>query len=108
MSSKCKVGAVTAGFLPLSTILARPLPGSPAYSGSIIGQIAGVSRDSFSLQVREEGRKIFVDFLIGPATRIDGQLKVGANAGVEYMSLGNCNFATHVMTDAGNPLLADD
>lgn len=73
---------------------------SSALSGSVIGKIAGVSQDALSLQVAGENGRIVIHFLIGPGTRIDGELKIGVNAGVEYISLGTSNLAIRVIVDS--------
>jgi hypothetical protein len=72
---------------------------SPGGGGSVIGRIAGVTSDGFAMQVAADDGRMIMYFLLGPGTRIEGELKIGINAGVEYMALGSCNLATHVMAD---------
>jgi hypothetical protein len=100
MDSRFRVVAI--GFLLTCSVLIMCLPASPAISGSVIGKIAGVSRDAFALQVGGEDDRPFMHFLLTPTTRIDGELAIGANAGVEYMFVGSSNVAIHVMTDSSS------
>ena len=74
----------------------------PGSGGSVIGKIAGVSSDGLALQVTAADGRMVMYFLLGPGTRIEGELKVGIDAGVEYVALGSCNLATHVMVDSRN------
>jgi hypothetical protein len=69
----------------------------PSYSFSATGQIADSSEDVFSIFTNGNDGHIILSFMVGPMTRIDGELKVGASANVEYVSLGSCNLALHVV-----------
>ena len=61
----------------------------PGSGGSVIGRIAGVTPDGFALQVAADDGRMVMYFLLGPGTRIEGELKIGIDAGVEYMALGS-------------------
>jgi hypothetical protein len=79
-----------------------PVLALPGSGGSVIGKIAGVTADSFALQVAADDGRTMMYFLLGPGTRIEGEMKIGIDAGVEYIALGSCNLATHVMIDSRN------
>ena len=72
----------------------------PGAGGSVIGKIAGLTSDGFALQVAADDGRMVMYFLLSPGTRIEGELRIGVDAGVEYMALGTSNLATHVMADS--------
>jgi hypothetical protein len=80
-------------------LLAVPPAAAPGYSGNVVGKIAAVTPEAFSLWIAGD-REETVHFLFGLATRIEGEMKTGAYAGVEYFALGDSHFATHVIVDS--------
>jgi hypothetical protein len=95
----CRKRLLLRGFLVLAAVLIISPVTSYGHTGNAIGKIAGVTADGFSLRVVGENGHMVLNFLFGPATHIEGEMKVGASAGVEYVSLGNADFATRVSVD---------
>jgi hypothetical protein len=82
-----------------------PLPAQPAAghpqpipdNQSLSGTIAAVGDAEFSLQVAKNKDVSTVQFLVDDKTKVEGKLKVGAQATVEYRSNDGKNIAVHVI-----------
>ncbi len=79
-----------------------PQPFSKSYrpatqSGSVSGKISAVAADSFSVDVQKSQEPVSLKFLIDAKTKIDGKLKVGATAIVDYRTEDVNNIAVHVV-----------
>jgi hypothetical protein len=70
---------------------------SATQTGSVSGKISAVGGDSFSVDVQKSQEPVTLKFLIDDNTKIDGQLKVGATATVDYRTEDVKNIAVHVM-----------
>ena len=66
-------------------------------SGSVSGRISAVGGDSFSVDVQKGQEPVTLKFLIDDTTKIDGQLKVGATATVDYRTEELNNIAVHLV-----------
>jgi hypothetical protein len=70
---------------------------SATQSGSVSGKISAVGGDSFSVDVQNSRGPVTLKFRIDDNTKIDGQLKVGAAAMVDYRTEGLNNIAVQVI-----------
>ena len=66
-------------------------------SGSVSGKITAVGGDSFFVDVQKSQEPVTLKFLIDDITKIDGKLKVGATATVDYRTEDVNNYAVHVV-----------
>jgi len=66
-------------------------------TGSVSGKISAVGTDSFSVDVQKSQEPVSLKFLIDDHTQIDGKLKVGATATVDYRTEDVNNFAVRVV-----------
>ena len=66
-------------------------------SGSVSGKISAVGGGSFSVDVKKSQESVTLKFLIDDNTKIDGKLKVGAMATVDYRNEDVNNYAVHVV-----------
>ena len=66
-------------------------------SGSVSGKITAVGGGSFSVDVQKSQEPVTLKFLIDDNTKIDGKLKVGATATVDYRTEDVNNYAVHVV-----------
>jgi hypothetical protein len=66
-------------------------------TGSVSGKISAVGPDSFSVDVQKSQEPVTLKFLIDASTKIDGKLKVGAAATVDYRTEDVNNIAVHVV-----------
>jgi hypothetical protein len=66
-------------------------------SGSVSGRISAVSADSLSVDVQKSQEPVTLKFLIDNNTKIDGKLKVGITATVDYRTEDVNNIAVHVV-----------
>jgi hypothetical protein len=70
---------------------------SATQSGSVSGKISAVGGDSFSIDVQKSQEPVTLKFLIDDTTKIDGQIKVGATATVDYRTEDVKNIAVRVV-----------
>ena len=70
-----------------------PRPDNPSQSG----KIASIGDAAFSLEVANGQEKKTVEFLVDDDTKVEGKLKVGSQATVEYRSADGRNIAVHVV-----------
>lgn len=70
-----------------------PSPDNPSQSG----KIASIGDAAFSLEVTNGQEKKTVEFLVDGDTRVQGKLKVGALATVEYRTAEGRNIAVRVV-----------
>lgn len=61
------------------------------------GKIASIGDAEFSLEVTNGQERKTIEFLVDGDTRVEGKLKVGAQATVEYRSADGRNIAVHVV-----------
>ncbi|HKD52564.1 MAG TPA: hypothetical protein VKB90_17280 [Candidatus Acidoferrum sp.] len=70
-----------------------PGPDNPSQSG----KIASIGDAAFSIEVTNGQDKKIIEFLVDGDTKVEGKLKVGAQATVEYRSADGRNIAIHVV-----------
>jgi hypothetical protein len=70
---------------------------SATQSGSVSGKISAVGGDFFSVDVQKSQEPVTLKFLIDDTTKIDGQLKVGATATVDYRTEELNNLGVHMV-----------
>lgn len=61
------------------------------------GKIASIGDAAFSLEVTSGQERKTIEFLVDGYTEVEGKLKVGAPATVEYRSADGRNIAIHVV-----------
>jgi hypothetical protein len=91
--------------LALATLLAAVLVfatvGCPCLlatqSGSVCGKISAVAAASFSVDVQQSQEPAILKFLVDDTTKIEGQLKVGATAPVDYRTEDVNDIAVHAV-----------
>jgi hypothetical protein len=81
---------IPAGLVPASLL---PNPGNQSQSG----KIASIGDAAFSLEVTKGQERKTIEFLIDGDTKVEGKLKVGSLATVEYRSADGSNIAVHVV-----------
>jgi len=91
----CFTVASLAAPVPNRAIAARavPAPDNPSQSG----KIASIGDGAFSLEVNNGQEKKIIEFFVDDDTKVEGKLKVGSHATVEYRSTGGTNIAIHVV-----------
>jgi len=72
---------------------AVPVPDNPSQSG----KIASIGDAAFSLEVTNGQERKTIEFLVDDDTKVEGKLKVGSQATVEYRSADGRNIAIHVV-----------
>src|SRR5205807_2313299 len=70
-----------------------PVPDNPSQSG----KIASIGDAAFSLEVTNGQERKTIEFLVDDDTKVEGKLKVGSQATVEYRSADGKNIAIHVV-----------
>ena len=73
-------------------------PDNPSQSG----KIASIGDAAFSIEVTGGQDKKTIEFLVDGDTKVEGKLKVGAQATVEYRSADGRNIAIHVVVRPGS------
>ena len=66
------------------------------------GKIASIGDAAFSLEVTNGQQKKTIEFLVDDDTKVEGRLKVGSQATVEYRSADGRNIAVHVVVKAAS------
>jgi len=80
-----------------STALWAPLAAQQAEKGQTAsGKVTAVKDNSFSIEAKEGDTAKTINFVTDKNTKIDGQLKTGANVQVNYRIEGGKNIATQV------------
>ncbi len=64
---------------------------------SASGKISAIGDASFSVNVKKVQGWVTVQFLIDDMTAVEGRLKVGAHATVDYRTDDGTNIATHIV-----------
>ena len=77
-----------------------PAADNPSQSG----KIASIGDAAFSLEVTNGQEKKTVEFLVDDDTKVEGKLKVGSQATVEYRSADGRNIAIHVVVKPASAL----
>jgi hypothetical protein len=100
---------LTSGHFVLNVSRRRRLVGTPALqpfsrvnrpatqSGPVSGRTSAVRADSLSVDVQKSQEPMTLRFLIDNNTKIDGKLKVGVTATVDYRTEDVNNIAVHVV-----------
>lgn len=84
-------------------VLAQPMTAEPQSDGtprnqSVSGKIASVGDAVFTVSIaKDKQAPQNVEFFVDDKTRVEGKLKVGAGALVEYRSDSGRNIAVHVV-----------
>lgn len=73
--------------------ISSPAPDNPSQSG----KIASIGDAAFSLEVTNGQEKKTIEFLVDDDTKVEGKLKVGSQATVEYRSADGRYIAIHVV-----------
>lgn len=81
--------------VPDRLIPARSVPAADNPSQS--GKIASIGDAAFSLEVTNGQEKKTIEFFVDDDTKVEGKLKVGSQATVEYRSADGKNIAIHVV-----------
>jgi hypothetical protein len=75
-----------------------PAKSAPARNNpSQSGKIASIGDAAFSLEVTRGQERRTIEFLVDEDTKVEGKLKVGSQATVEYRSADGRNIAIHVV-----------
>ena len=74
---------------------------------SVSGKIASVGDAEFTLDLGKGRDPEKLKFLIDWETRMEGKLAIGANATVDYRTVGSNNFATRVVVRSASGLRAE-
>ena len=85
---------------PLGSFLTSKGPGEHA---SVSGKISAIGDASFSVDVKNSEDLITLQFLIDDATKVEGRLKVGSVATVDYRTDDGNNIAIHVVVQPSKP-----
>ncbi len=89
--------AVGSGATPVPDLLVPmrsvPTPGNLSLSG----KIASIGDATFSLEVASGQERRNIEFFVDDDTKVEGKLKVGSRATVEYRSDDGKNIAIHVV-----------
>jgi len=80
----------------------EPRPASDTQSVS--GKISSIGDAAFALEVAKGDDKDTVHFLVDDETKVEGKLRVGARATVEYRLNGGNNIAVHVVVTKGSAI----
>jgi len=83
-----------------SPVLDQPVPGNRQPvpdTQSISGKISSIQDAAFALDVAKANDVSTLQFLVDEQTKVEGSLRVGAQATVEYRSSGGKNIAVHVV-----------
>jgi len=70
-----------------------PAPDNPSQTG----KIASIGDATFSLEVATGQERKTIEFLVDEDTKVEGKLKVGSQATVEYRAADGKNIAIHVV-----------
>ena len=90
-----------AGWSEPRTLQALSSPFDPAtQSGSVSGKISSVGASSFSVDVQKSQDAVTLRFLIDGSTKIDGKLKIGSMATVDYRTQDVNNIAVRVVVQS--------
>lgn len=96
----CFTVAAWATSAPNRLRLARLAPAPDTSSQS--GKIASIGDAAFSIEVSNGQDKKVIEFLVDGDTKVEGKLKVGAQATVEYRLADGRNIAIHVVVRPGS------
>lgn len=70
--------------------------------GSVSGKISAIGDASFSVDVKKSQDPVTLQFLVDDDTKVEGRLKVGSTATVDYRTDGADNIALHVVVHPSN------
>src|SRR5690242_21086908 len=91
--------------VPEHLVAARSAP-TAADNPSQSGKIASIGDAAFSLEVTTGQERKTIEFLVDDDTKVEGKLKIGSQATVEYRSADGKNIAVHVVVKPASALKA--
>jgi hypothetical protein len=91
----CFTLATWASPVPDQLVAETSVPAPDTQSQS--GKIASIGDAAFSLEVTNGQDRKTIEFLVDDDTKVEGKLKVGSQATVEYRSADGRNIAVHVV-----------
>ncbi len=69
---------------------------------SVSGKISSIGDAAFALDVAKGNKMNTIHFLVDDQTKVEGKLRLGAHATVEYRLNGGNNLAVHVVVKKGS------
>ena len=93
---------VAAWSTPLTDL---PIPHDPRPASdtqSVSGKISSIDDAAFAVEVAKGNEVNIFKFLVDDQTKVEGKLRLGARATVEYRSDGGYNIAVHVVVRRGS------
>jgi hypothetical protein len=73
--------------------------------GSVSGKISAIGDASFSVDVKKGKDSVTFQSLIDDTTTVEGRLKVGVDATLDYQTNDGTNIVTHVVVQPSNSSL---
>jgi hypothetical protein len=70
---------------------------SASLKGSVSGKISSIGDASFSVAVKRDQEVVMIEFLVDDDTKVDGKLKIGSVATVDYRTDDGNNIAGRVV-----------
>lgn len=64
---------------------------------SVNGKVVAISKTDLTVEVQADGKSDPLDFVIDGNTKMDGDIKPGIMATVDYQTKDNKKFAVHIM-----------
>jgi len=93
---------VAAWSTPLPDLLIPREPQPAPDTLSVSGKISSIGDAAFALEVAKGNGMDTVHFLVDDQTKVEGKLRLGAHATVEYRLNGGYNIAVHVVVKKGS------
>jgi hypothetical protein len=64
---------------------------------SVNGKVVAISKTDLTVEVQADGKSDPIDFVLDENTKMDGDIKPGIMATVDYQTKDNKKYATHIM-----------
>jgi hypothetical protein len=64
---------------------------------SVNGKVVAISKTDLTVEVQADGKSDPIDFVIDENTKMDGDIKPGIMATVDYQTKDTKKYATHIM-----------
>jgi hypothetical protein len=64
---------------------------------SVNGKVVAISKTDLTVEVQADGKSDPIDFVIDENTKMDGDIKPGIMATVDYQTKDGKKYATHIM-----------
>ena len=64
---------------------------------SVNGKVVAISKTDLTVEVQADGKSDPIDFVLDENTKMDGDIKPGMMATVDYQTKDNKKYATHIM-----------